>query len=194
MASENTKPRRPQDPGSTSENRGAPPRPGPGGRPTALAGLYAAVLDDYAAALAGAPIAPESRRTYLSKARQYLAWLADAAVDGDPLTTPAARDWAVRDYRIHLQAAAKRAPRTVNNALAAVDDFYTRRGLGAANATRADLPKSAPRALSRRTAVRFLRAVEQRPSPRDQALALIPFYADRTIAASSGTISIPVFV
>ena len=83
------------------------------------------MLDDYAAALAGAPIAPESRRTYLSKVRQYLAWLADAAVDGDPLTTPAARDWAVRDYRTHLQAVAKCAPRTVNNALAAVDDFYT---------------------------------------------------------------------
>lgn len=186
MASGNTKTRRPQDPGSTSENRGAPPRPRPGGRPTALAGLYAAVLDDYAAALAGAPIAPESRRTYLSKVRQYLAWLADAAVDGDPLTTPAARDWAVRDYRAHLQAVAKRAPRTVNNALAAVDDFYTRRGLGAANATRADLPKSAPRALSRRTAVRFLRAVEQRPSPRDQALALIPFYAGARIAETVG--------
>src|SRR6266851_4865612 len=184
MASENTKPRRPQDPGSTSENRGAPPRPRPGGRPTALAGLYAAVLDDYAAALAGAPIAPESRRTYLSKVRQYLAWLAGAAVDGDPLTTSAARDWAVRDYRTHLQAVAKRAPRTVNNALAAVDDFYTRRGLGAANATRADLPKSAPRALSTRTAVRFLRAVEQRPSPRpgprpDPVLRRRPHRRDR---------------
>ena len=77
-------------------------------------------------------------------------------------------------------------PRTVNNALAAVDDFYTRRGLGAANATRADLPQSAPRALSRRTAVRFLRAVEQRPSPRDQALGLIPFYAGARIAETVG--------
>jgi len=54
------------------------------------------------------------------------------------------------------------------------------------NATRADLPKSAPRALSRRTAVRFLRAVEQRPSPRDQALALIPFYAGARIAETVG--------
>ena len=91
-----------------------------------------------------APIASESRRTYLSKVRQYLAWLADAALDGDPLTMLAARDWAVRDYRTHLQAVAKRAPRTVNNALAAVDDFYTRLGLGAANATRADLPAPRP--------------------------------------------------
>ncbi len=186
MASGNPKARGPQDPESTSENREALPRSRPGGRPTSLAEPYAALLDDYAAALDGAPIASESRRTYLSKVRQYLAWLAAAAVDGDPLTTPAARDWAVRDYRTHLQAVAKRAPRTVNNALAAVDDFYTRRGLGAANATRADLPQSAPRTLSRRTAVRFLRAVEQRPSPRDQALTLIPFYAGARIAETVG--------
>src|SRR6266699_3460438 len=108
MASENMETGRPQDPGSTSENRGAPPRPRPGGRPTALAGLYAAVLDDYAAALAGAPIAPESRRTYLSKVRQYLAWLAGAAVDGDPLTTPAARDWADPDHPAKKQRLASR--------------------------------------------------------------------------------------
>jgi len=37
----------------------------------------------------------------------------------------------VRDYRIHLQAVLKRSPATINNALAAVDDCYTRRGLGA---------------------------------------------------------------
>ena len=92
----------------------------------------------------------------------------------------------MRDYRTHLQAVAKRAPRTVSNALAAVGGFCTRRGPGAANATRADLPKSAPRALSRRTAVRFLRAVEQRPSPRGQALALIPFYAGARIAETAG--------
>ena len=36
--------------------------------------------------------------------RTYLAWLDTADVDGDPLTDPAARDWAVRDYRTHLAA------------------------------------------------------------------------------------------
>lgn len=34
----------------------------------------------------------------------------------------------------------KRKPATVNNALAAVDDFYIRRGLGPASAARAELP------------------------------------------------------
>ena len=34
--------------------------------------------------------------------RQYLAWLAAADLDNDPLTRTDGRDWAVRDYRTHL--------------------------------------------------------------------------------------------
>lgn len=143
---------------------------------------YAAVLDTYTEALDSAPLSAQTRRTYASKARQYLAWLAAAEVDGDPLASPEARDWAVRDYRSHLQTVAKRKPATVNNALAAVDDLYARRGLGPAKAARVDIPAAAPRALSARAQVRFLRAVQACPSPRDQALALVPFYAGARIS------------
>ena len=76
----------------------------------------------------------------LSKVRGYLVWLAAADMDGDPLTERRARDWAVRDYRGYLMTVAKRAPTTVNNTLAATDDFYTRRGLSPAVADRLDLP------------------------------------------------------
>ena len=69
----------------------------------------------------------------------------------------AGRDWAVRAYRSHLQAVLKRRPATVNSALAAVDDFYIRRGLGPARALRVDLPDAAPRALEHRAQVRYLR-------------------------------------
>lgn len=141
-----------------------------------------AVLDIYVAALAAAPLAAQTRRTYASKARQYLAWLGSADVDGDPLDSTVGRDWAVRDYRTHLQAVTKAKPATVNNALAAVDDLYTRRGLGPARAARVDIPAAAPRALDKRAQIRFLRAVAACPSPRDQALALLPFYAGARIA------------
>lgn len=87
-----------------------------------------------------------------------------------------------RDYRSHLQAVLKRRPATVNSALAAVDDFYIRRGLGPAQALRVDLPDAAPRALEPRAQVRYLRAVDGCPSPRDQALALVPFYAGARIS------------
>jgi integrase len=81
-----------------------------------------------------------------------------------------------------LQAVLKRKPATVNNALAAVDDLYIRRGLGPANAKRMEIPKAAPRALDRRAQIRYLRAVQACSSPRDLALALVPFYAGARIA------------
>ena len=88
----------------------------------------------------------------------------------------------MRDYRTHLQTVLKRSPATVNNALAAVDDFYIRRGLGPASAARVEIPAAAPRALDQRAQLRYLRAAQACASPRDQALALIPFYAGARIS------------
>ena len=165
-----------------SENKPPAPRRRRGATATPLPGALAAVMADYTAALERAPVSAETRRTYRSKVRQYLAWLAATDdVDGDPLTEARARDWAVRDYRTWLLTVPKRAPATINNALAAIDDFYTHRGLGPAAAQRLDLPDLAPRALDKRATLRWLRAVEACPSPRDRALAGIPLYAGARI-------------
>lgn len=145
-----------QHPASASENTSTPQRRRHGRAPVELPTPYAAVLDVYTHALLAAPLSPQTCRTYASKARQYLAWLASANNDGDPLGSTDGRDWAARDYRSHPQAVAKAKPATVNNALAAVDDLYTRRGLGPAKAVRAEIPGAAPRALSPRGQVRFL--------------------------------------
>ncbi|TDC83448.1 hypothetical protein E1292_49915 [Nonomuraea deserti] len=60
----------------------------PGAHPTRLPPGYDAVLDAYAAALEQAPLSAETRRTYRSRVRLYLAWLADhaATYSADPLT------------------------------------------------------------------------------------------------------------
>ncbi len=138
------------------------------------------MLDSYVSALAAAPLAEQTRRTYASKVRQYLAWLTAAELDGDPLGAADGRDWAVRDYRTHLQTVLKRRPTTINNALAAVDDLYIRRGLG-----------PALRSGSRSQTGRLERWTRRRRSatsgpcrgavPRDKALALVPFYAGARI-------------
>ena len=83
----------------------------------------------------------------------------------------------VRDYRTHLVTVAKNAPRTINTALAAIDDFCTRRGLGPASADRLDLPTQAPRVLDAKTALRWIWAIAARTAPRDRVLALLPLYA-----------------
>ena len=186
MASENANNSGSRDAESTSENTTLLPPVRRGRAALALSDRYRVVLDEYVAALRSAPLSDQTRRTYESKVRQFLAWLAQADVDGDPLNAADARDWAAREYRTHLQTVLKRKPATVNNALAAIDDLYTRRRLGPANATRADLPKTAPKALTKRAAIRFLRAVEAWPSARDRAIALVPFYAGARIGEIVG--------
>ncbi|HEY2946988.1 MAG TPA: tyrosine-type recombinase/integrase [Micromonosporaceae bacterium] len=146
--------------------------------PVALERVHAA----YTAELAGAPLSAETRRTYASKTRQYLAWLHTADVAGEPIVNAVARDRAVREWRAHLLTVARYAPTTVNNALAAVDDFYARRGMARAAAERTDVPTTAPRTLGKRAQLRWLHAVAACPSPRDRALAGIPFYAGARIA------------
>jgi integrase/recombinase XerC len=145
MASENAARRGRQPAETTSEN--TQPTSGPqrrGRAPVALPVRLEAIHAGYLAKLARAPLSAETRRTYASKVRGYLAWLAEADVDGDPLAEADARDWAVRDYRTHLAAVLKRGNATINNALAAIDDFYIRTDLGPAAANRLDLPTLAP--------------------------------------------------
>jgi hypothetical protein len=105
VASENTRRRASQSQAFTSENT----KPGRRGRaPVDLTGPYTTVLDEYVAALGSAPLAEQTRRTYASKVRQYLAWLGAGEFDDEPLSSADGRDWAVRDYRTHLQAVLKR--------------------------------------------------------------------------------------
>ncbi|MGO9958163.1 MAG: tyrosine-type recombinase/integrase [Solirubrobacteraceae bacterium] len=182
MATENALQEGSQDPESTSENTNASSRRRHGRTAIALPASETAVLADYTTALRSAPLSDQTRRTYASKVRQYLAWLADVDLDEDALTSSEVRDWAVRDYRTHLQTVLKRSPATVNNALAAVDDFYIRLGRGPASAARVEISPAAPCALDHRAQLRYLRAVQACPSPRDQALALVPFYAGARIS------------
>lgn len=182
MTSEITQPGSLQKPESASEIT----KPRPGARPTRLPPAYDVILDEYAAALDHAPLSAETRRTYRSRVRMFLAWLADytATYTADPLTDRQARDWAVRDYRMWLlrDGPARRSRVYVNSALTALDDFCTRRGLGKADIAREDLPKNAPRALEERARIRWLRAVEAHLSPRGRCIALIPYYAGARIS------------
>ncbi len=60
--------------------------------PLELPEQFGAVLEDYIHALAAAPLAAQTRRTYTSKVRQYLAWLASADLEEDPLASADGRD------------------------------------------------------------------------------------------------------
>jgi len=151
-------------------------------------------LARYQRALMAAPLSPTTRSKYAARVRGYLHWLQTAyarggehdsgydaeyhsRLDGDPLVDAAARDRAVRDWQIWAKTTARLRPTTINNTLAALDDFYTRRGLGPALARRESLHRGTPKALTHREVVRYLRAVEHTASPRDRLVALLPYYA-----------------
>ncbi|MGW4410940.1 tyrosine-type recombinase/integrase [Nonomuraea sp. NPDC004702] len=185
MISENPVQDGSQPPGTTSENTGpsadaAQPKRH-SARPTPLSTAYQQTLTDYSAALERVPLAADTRRTYTSRVRVYLAWLAErpATVNGDPRTDRRARDWAVRDYRPcpPREADSKRSVRYVNNALTALDDLHVRRGLGKANIGREDTPKTAPKAMNAPAQIRWPRAIDGWPHPRDRALPRLPFHA-----------------
>jgi hypothetical protein len=186
VTSENAQNRVPEDPETTSENTNPSPETPRrrGARPTPLPDDFAEFLTTYAAELEKVPLSADTRRTYVSRVRMFLAWLADGTGSGssrrrfrgDPLINPTARDWAIRDYRLYLlrEASPKRSVRYSNNALAALDDFYVRLGLGKANVGRDELPKTAPKAMEANAEIRWLRAVESWPHARDRAIALLP--------------------
>jgi integrase len=172
-----------QPPAATSDTAAAsggradqPSRPGK--MATQIPAAYTAAYDAYARELSrpGGPLDTDTVRAYLSRVRQFLAWLPGADASGDPLADPAARDGAARDYRSYLLTVAKRKASTVNAHLTAIDDFFRHRGLGPAAAKRQELPQLAPRALGGRELTRWLRAVERAPA-RDQALACTELYA-----------------
>ena len=181
MGSENTAEADPEAAAIGSENTGHPRR---GRRPAQLTPAAAAVLADYEKDLGRADLTEQTRRTYLSRVRGYLAWLETAAVDGDPLNERDAAIWAARDYKSFLQGVRKLKPSSVNTPLAAVSDLAMRRGLGelrGSDVARIDLPiRRAPRALSRREDVRMQRAAAA-AGERERAVVFVMRFAGARI-------------
>src|SRR6266704_3837265 len=124
------------------------------------------------------PLAAKTRVAYRFQVHQYGAYLAQCSPTADdPLRTPFARDYAVRDYKTYLKTERKAKPASVNLALAAIDHFYQFLGRARPNVQREDLPEQSPRALKPAEQKAFLRAVERTPSVRNRALAHLFFYS-----------------
>jgi len=135
-----------------------------------------AVLARYRRWLGRQPLASRTRQVYLAQVTAYVQWLAGGEHGGAALREPAVRDWAVRDYKRHLSRTRKLKPASVNQALAAIDNFCRQLGLGRPEVKREKLPRVAPRALDADEQRRFLRAVERAPSARNRAIATVFFY------------------
>src|SRR6266568_6159723 len=134
-------------------------------------------LTAYDAWLERQPLAAKTRIAYRLQVHQYGAYLAQRPpTSNDPLHTPFARDYAVRDYKMHLKMERQAKPTSVNLALAAIDHFHQFIGNDRPQVQRESLPAQAPRALKPEEQKVFLRAVERTPTVRDRALAHVLFY------------------
>lgn len=134
------------------------------------------VLRRYERWLNGQPLAERTRGAYLAQVSAYVGWLAEAGRGPGALSESRERDVAVRDYKRHVKVKGKWAPRSVNQALAAVDNFYRSLNLSPPQVRREELAQVAPRALEVEEQRVFLRAVERCPSARDRAMATVFFY------------------
>lgn len=143
-----------------------------------LDGRLGEVAAEYERWLDKQPLSENTRRTYRTRVRGFLEYLAATPAEyGDPLADEHARDYAARDYKTHLKTVNRAKPSSVNLSLAAIDNFYRFMGLGKPDVGREDLPGVAPGALEPEEQKRFLRAVERSGSARDRTIARMLFFA-----------------
>jgi site-specific recombinase XerD len=123
------------------------------------------------------PLAAKTRVAYRLQVRQYGAYLAQRPpITDDPLRTPFARDYTIRDYKTYLKTERQAKPTSVNLALAAIEHFHQFIGNDRPQVQRESLPAQAPRALKPEEQRALLRAIERRSSVRDKAIAQLLFY------------------
>ncbi|MHB1498384.1 MAG: phage integrase N-terminal SAM-like domain-containing protein, partial [Acidimicrobiales bacterium] len=141
-----------------------------------------AVVAKYRSWLRRQPLAERSREAYLAQVSGFVSWLASSEHGGQALGAESVRDWAVRDYKRYLKKSRRLAPASVNQALAAIDNFYRSLGLGRPEVKREELARLAPRSLAGPEQRRFLRAVQACPSARDRAIGTVFFYTGLRLA------------
>ncbi len=145
-------------------------------QPARRAGVDAdAVLAAYRQWLERQPLAGRSREAYLAQVGGFVTWLAGSEHGTAALSDPSVRDWAVRDYKRHVKVARRWAPTSVNQALAAIDNFYRSLTMGRPTSPARSCPRWR-RVLEEGDQRRFLRVVEASASARDRAMATLFFY------------------
>lgn len=155
-------------------------------RGTEGAGHAAGVGDRYETWLELQPLSQHTRRAYRRQARAFLEFLAGhPAHHGDPLRDPAARRYALEDWRGELLARRGLKPASANQALAAADHLFRFLGGERPAVPRTEAPAGAPRALEPEELKRFLRAVETCPSARDRALATLFLHTGLRLAEAT---------
>ncbi|WP_280309851.1 tyrosine-type recombinase/integrase [Nocardia abscessus] len=123
--------------------------------------------------LAASLLASASQTTYLERTGAYLRWLKSAGPEFlDALTSRQGRDRAVAAYLTHLDVERGLASSTHNVSLAALDSYYTWRGLGEPQAAAVSVDRGVAPTLTPRERSRCLDEAATR-TPRDYAVFVL---------------------
>ncbi len=136
----------------------------------------AGVVDEYVVWLGKQPLSDRSRESYRAQVVAFVEWLAGFDDPAGALADGPVRDWAVRDYKRFLKIKRRLSPASVNQALAAIDNFYRSRAIGRPDVGREPAAQAAPRALDEDDQRRLLRAVDRWPVARDRAIVSLLLY------------------
>ena len=136
----------------------------------------AGVVDEYVAWLGKQPLSDRSRESYRAQVVAFVDWLAGFDDPDGALADGPVRDWAVRDYKRFLKTKRRLSPASVNQALAAIDNFYRSRAIGRPDVGREPAAQAAPRALDEDDQRQLLRAVDRWPAARDRAIVSLLLY------------------
>ncbi|MBF6341635.1 tyrosine-type recombinase/integrase [Nocardia abscessus] len=123
--------------------------------------------------LAASMLASASQTTYLERAGAFLGWLKAAGAEYiDALSSQTGRDRAVAAYLSHLDVERGLASSTHNVSLAALDSYYTWRGLGKPQVAAVSVVRGVPATLTAWQRSRCLDEAATR-SPRDYAVFVL---------------------
>ncbi|MFD8249725.1 tyrosine-type recombinase/integrase [Nocardia sp. NPDC059691] len=123
--------------------------------------------------LAASLLAPTSQATYLERTGAYLRWLKAAGPQYlDALSSSTGRDQAVAAYLTHLGVERGLARSTHNVSLAALDSYYTWRGLGEPEVEAVSVDRAVPPTLTPLQRSRCLDEAAAR-TPRDYAVFVL---------------------
>lgn len=123
------------------------------------------------------PLSEQTKRAYGSRTNHFLGFLGTSGEDIKALIeNERERSHVLREYKRYLKQELLSSPATVNAYLTAIEHFFQYHGVSPGKVAREDLPKEAPRALSKDEQKRLLRAIAGCRRSKDRAVALLLFY------------------
>lgn len=128
----------------------------------------------YKAWLEQQPLSSNTKRSYLSRTKQFLSYWAGCS----SAATPEQMEHAVSKYHEFLKLSAQASPTTINGSLTAIEAFLRFQAIEPPNMQREPASASPRRVLTSEECRRFVQAIRTCDSVKDRSVAMLAYSAD----------------